>query len=95
MYVRKEPTLSTPKRSNWPLLRRGWMFQELSLSPRTIHFLRGKVILLSKECFNAKYAWQMLEESTEKPPLPLGQVQESRDNLGGFLETQTRVIALV
>jgi hypothetical protein len=39
VYIQLRPTLNRAKTSEWPLLRRHWVFQELSLSPRTIHFL--------------------------------------------------------
>ncbi|KAH7094332.1 heterokaryon incompatibility protein-domain-containing protein [Paraphoma chrysanthemicola] len=46
IYVRKEPDLvsSLQDDSLWPLLSRAWAFQELSLSPRTIHFGPKEII---------------------------------------------------
>ncbi|KAH7084686.1 heterokaryon incompatibility protein-domain-containing protein [Paraphoma chrysanthemicola] len=40
IYVRKVPNLTMDPQDDslWPLLTRAWAFQELSLSPRTIHF---------------------------------------------------------
>jgi hypothetical protein len=44
VWIRQDPTLQGSKHYGWPLLRRGWVFQELSLSPRTIHFLKDEVM---------------------------------------------------
>jgi hypothetical protein len=39
VYVRREPVPpTTSQKAGWPLLDRGWVFQELSLSPRIIFF---------------------------------------------------------
>jgi hypothetical protein len=42
VYIRQIPITIT--RPDLPLLGRGWVFQELSLSPRTIHFLKDEVM---------------------------------------------------
>jgi hypothetical protein len=45
VYVRCQPR--RPKRFNtplWPLLRRAWAFQELSLSPRVVHYAADDIV---------------------------------------------------
>jgi len=39
----------TSDREIWPLLRRGWAFQERTLAPRVLHFLPGEIMWECKE----------------------------------------------
>jgi hypothetical protein len=55
IYVRREAALpSAYERFGWPLSERGWVFQELSLSLRTIHFSSEEVMWQCRSKFDRK-----------------------------------------
>ena len=76
-YIRKQMPPFYPRiddRARWPLLQRGWVFQEMALSPRVLHFGCEEVVWECRSCRRS-------ESGSNDHDSP------SRDVRAGFLQT--------
>jgi hypothetical protein len=60
LYARRVPPpfpdgSSHSGRTDWPLLKRGWVFQERSLAPRVVHYAKNQLYWECNSCFMDEY----------------------------------------
>lgn len=65
---------------HWPLLRRGWVYQEQWLSRRMLHFTKREVVWVCKQGMACECGWYRLEDKRGAEAVEDGGGEQEGDN---------------